>query len=302
MSKWSECQRYLPHVLALNSRLRSSPSLVPDTRLAELFLYAGWYLYERRAPELAIPLLSTARCVYDEKEVKEDWFLWSRILSAFGCVLFECSRYKESESYFRQALMIRLENVAADDILLAHGYQDTALPLSRQGRYLEAIELQKKALDIISRNSDNFTKRDMTFHVHHNMARTYEASGFPEEGLRLHFHQGDEFGSGLRTEMSESGAVNLYAIGNCHLALGNREKGIQYHARALKIRLSLVGNQGFHYGISLHKMGCILQSDNQNRQSLEAFQSAANIFSQAHEATRELSLTLYRLSLVERLI
>ncbi|KAH6989252.1 hypothetical protein BKA56DRAFT_727761 [Ilyonectria sp. MPI-CAGE-AT-0026] len=300
MQWWPECQQCLPHVLALNSLCTKNPNLIPDGRLAELFLYASWYLYEKRSPELAMPLLETAHNVCEREGADADWFLRSRIMSAFGCVLFECSHYQNSERYFRQALAVRLKNVDPDDILLAHGYQDIALPVSGQGRYQEAIELQEKALEIIKLNCDDFTRRDMTFHVHHNMARTYEASGNAQEALRLHFNQGDEFGSGLRTEMSESGAVNLYAIGNCYLSLGDQDKGIQYHSRALKIRLDLVGDQGFYYGISLHKMGCILLASSQIEEAREAFLEAAEIFRHALDAQRELSRTLYRLSVVER--
>lgn len=300
MHRWAECELCLPHLLALNARYRDSRDIVPDCGLSELFLYAGWYLYERRAPEVALPLLTTARAVCERQDSGADWFLRSRILSAFGCVLFECSRYLESEKYFREALDIRLKNVSPTDILLAHGYQDTALALSGQGRFRDAIQLQKKALEIIAENDDEFTRRDMTFHVHHNMARTYEAFGDPAEALRLHFHQGDEFGNGLRKEMSESGAVNLYAIGNCHLALGNRDKGSEYHYRALLIRRKLVGENGFYYGISLHKMGTLLHASGDAAGALDAFQRVAEIFAGALDAQRELSRTKYHLSVVHR--
>ncbi|KAJ8133393.1 hypothetical protein O1611_g240 [Lasiodiplodia mahajangana] len=300
MHRWPECALYLPHLLALQSRYSHSTDITADVRLAELFLYAGWYLYERRAPEVAIPLLNTARNICTQEENHADWFLQSRILSAFGCVLFECSRFEESESFFRQALEIRLRNVSGDDILLAHGYQDTALPVSGQGRFEEALELQRRALDIIEKNNDQFTRRDMTFHVHHNMARTLEASGDFNQALRLHFHQGDEFGNGLRIEASESGAVNLYAIGNCYLALGDHAKGSQYHSRALDIRRRLVGEHGFYYGISLHKIGHILHNVGDHSAAIDAFQAAVEIFKGALDAQRELCRTLYHLSVAER--
>jgi tetratricopeptide (TPR) repeat protein len=239
MHRWAECEAALPQLLALESRCDSTPDLVLDIQLAELFLYAGWYLYERRAPEVAIPLLNRARKVVEDENNGADWFLKSRILSAFGFVLFECSRYAESEHYFREALAIRLDNAPSDDILLAHSYQDTALPVSGQVRYQEAIDLQTKALEIVEQSQDDFTRRDMMFHIHHNMARTYEAAGNAEEALKLHLHQGDEFGNGLRLEMSESGAVNLYSIGNCHLALGNQERGIHYHSRGAQNSLAV---------------------------------------------------------------
>ncbi|KAH8764183.1 hypothetical protein F5883DRAFT_645709 [Diaporthe sp. PMI_573] len=128
------------------------------------------------------------------------------------------------------------------------------------------------------------------------MARTYEAAGNAEEALKLHLHQGDEFGNGLRLEMSESGAVNLYSIGNCHLALGNQERGIHYHSRALKIRLQLVGEHGFYYGISQHKMECILKSSGQTSEVIAAFQTAEATFANALDAQREHARTLYHLT------
>jgi len=36
-------------------------------------------------------------------------------------------------------------------------YQDAALPASGQGRFKDDLELQRKALEIIKKNDDNFT-------------------------------------------------------------------------------------------------------------------------------------------------
>src|SRR5207244_445538 len=108
-----------------------------------------------------------------------------RTVSAFVCVLFECSRFEESERFFRQALDIRLRNITLDNILLVHGYQDTALPVPGQGRLEEALELQRKALKIIENNNGPFTRRDMACHVHQNMALTLEASGDLKQVLHL---------------------------------------------------------------------------------------------------------------------
>lgn len=299
MHRWPECEKLLPHLLALNSRSLDSTDLELDARLAELFLYGSWYLYERRLPELSLPLLETAKKICENSSTGIDWFLKARTLSCFGCVLFECSKYQDSEKFFRKALEIRLKNVEDSDILLAHGYQDVALPVTAQGRYDEAIELQKRALAVVELNGDDFTRRDMTFHIHHNMARTYEAAGQPEMGLTLHFNQGDEFGDGLRTEMSESGAVNLYAIGNCYLAQNN-PIGIEYHTRALKIRKQLVGERGFYYGVSLHKMGCILYEGGNFAEAGDAFEQARDIFSNSLDAQRELARSTYFLSVVNR--
>ncbi len=302
MHQWTECERYLPHLLALNNRFLDCPSLDPGNDIIELFLYGSWYLYERRLPELALPLLKTACGITNKKENTVDWFFKSRIEQCLGCVLFECSRFKESEVAFRNALAIRLANVSENDILLAHGYQDTALPVTAQRRYNEALELQRKALKVIEQNTDEFTRRDMMFHVHHNMARTLEATGSAEhvrEALALHFRQGDPFGDGLRQEMSESGAVNLYAIGNCYLALGE-EEGVDYHTRALKIRKQLVGDRGFYYGISLHKMGRILFDKGSFFEAQDAFEHARSIFENALDGDRELARTLWYLSAVKR--
>ncbi|EME41018.1 hypothetical protein DOTSEDRAFT_56068 [Dothistroma septosporum NZE10] len=317
MHAWSDCQKYLPHLIALNARAEKNDSLLGSPALAELFLYGGFYLYERRRPEDGIPLLMTAAKVCDAMTSGIDWFIRARIAECFGSLRFECSKFQESEADYRTALQIRLDALGhdSDDILLAHGYNGPALPITAQGRYSEALDLQQQALDIISKCTDDFTKRDMTFHLYHNMGRTLEAAGRPEEALRLHFHFGDEFGNGLRQPDSESGAVNQYAVGNCFLALaaskntpgssgGSDEysKGVEYHTKALRTRRALVGEQGFYYGISLHKMGCIFQMDGSLNEAADAFLKASEIFSGALDAQRELARSFYRLSLVKRLL
>lgn len=147
----------------------------------------------------------------------------------------------------------------------------------------------------------------MTFHMNHNMGRTLEAANRPEEALKLHFYYGDPFGAGPRQEQSESGAVNLYAIGNCYLAIpdtsgtDNFGKGVEYHTRALRIRKEVLGEQGFYYGISLHKTGCILQEDHSMlKEAADTFSKVAVIFRGALDAQRELARSLYRLSVVKQ--
>ena len=296
MHRWAECELYLPHVLALESRCNDSPSLNLPPQLAELFFHASWYLYERRLPELALPLLRTARKVYEI--YNNDPFLKSRIFAALGIVCLETGNVKESLLFFKDVIDIRTTHMPDDVLLLAYAYGDMAYALAAVSRFDECFDLYKKALDIVEDCNDDFTRRDMLFHFHHNMGRAYEKLGNPQEALRHYFHQGDVQGNGLRIEKSNSGTVNLYAVGNAYLALGD-PCGVDYHTRALKLRKELVGDHYFT-AISLHKMGCILYDSGSYAEADEAFEQALSIFQASYEARGEMSRTMYHWSLVKR--
>ena len=145
---------------------------------------------------------------------------------------------------------------------------------------------------------DDFTPRDMMFHIHHNMARAYEALGNPVEALRLHLDQGDAQGNGLRKENTASGAVNLYAIGNCYLNLGD-SRGVDYHIKALKIREALVGDD-YLTAISLHKMGVIMYQGGSLEEASNLLERAKGIFESSTDAKREVSRTAFHWSFVKR--
>jgi hypothetical protein len=105
--------------------------------------------------------------------------------------------------------------------------------VTAQRRYNKALELQRKALEVIEQNTDDFTRRDMMFHIHHDMCRTLEAAGGAERVLEapvLPCHQGDPFGNELRQETSESGVVNPYAIGTATSPWVKRKMSTVTHA------------------------------------------------------------------------
>jgi tetratricopeptide (TPR) repeat protein len=62
----------------------------------------------------------------------------------------------------------------------------------------------------------------------------------------------------------------------------------------------LVGEHGFYYRISQHKVGCILKLSGQTSEAIAAFQTAEAIFANALDSQREHARTLYHLASAER--
>ncbi|KAK6954152.1 hypothetical protein Daesc_004114 [Daldinia eschscholtzii] len=216
----SQYEIFLPHLLALNDRYRGSPEIIADLRLAELFLYAGWYLYERRIPKVAIPLLTTARTICDAENSGANWILRSRILGMFGCVLFQCSMYEESEDYLRKALVLQLENMRPDDTLLAHEYHNLSLLASGKGKHENAIGLEKKAMWIADKNGHGATHPDMPGH--------------------------DEVVTSAQCILSDSQrelSWTLYHFSRAHTGLYMREQAKEYLDAAWRLRTRLTGEK-----------------------------------------------------------
>ena len=160
---WLDYQRMLPQLLALHSQYTNSETLVANSEFAELMFYRGWYLVERQETVVALPLLRTAKKIYDQNDPTPNWFIYSRILQGLGGHYLTDCQYKVAESYYRQALEIGQSHTNPENVLLAHLNQCIGLSLTGQGRYTEAITFQNKALAIADKSEDDFTRRDMTF-------------------------------------------------------------------------------------------------------------------------------------------
>ncbi|KAI1482964.1 P-loop containing nucleoside triphosphate hydrolase protein [Daldinia eschscholtzii] len=220
----SQYEILLPHLLALNDRYKDSPEIIADLRLAQLFLYAGRYLYEKRVPEVAIPLLTTACTICDAENSGANWILRSRILSMFGCVLFQCSMYEESEVCLRKALALQLENMESDDTLLAHEYRNLSLLISGQAKHETPIGLEKEALDFAEKNSQHATYSDMPGHdAPVREVVTSTKCILPNSQRELSW--------------------TLYHLSRVYTGLDMREQAMEYLDAAWKLRARLTGEK-----------------------------------------------------------
>ncbi|UZP40479.1 hypothetical protein NXS19_008295 [Fusarium pseudograminearum] len=313
---WPLCSLYLPHVLALEARCRDASYLDPPSGFVQLFFHASWYLYERRLSEFAFPLLETARSICAQNGDTDPWF--PKLMTAYGCVCLEADRLEEPADWFSKVVTIYRANYEREQKeasqtegehtwLLAISLSDWGCACTGIGQYDRAEELFKEGLSVMKGVSNKHTYKEWSVHISHNLSRLYTHMGIPEESIKLQFEYGDEFADGLIVENTQRGALFLYGIGNSYLGLAlkdntesaqNRDRGFEFHRRALRIRQQVCGEQ-FVTAISLHKIGMLLYQTGDFEGACETLEHAIGIFKQSFMATREKARSLFYMSLVK---
>ena len=252
----------------------------------------GRYFIERRSFKDAERLFTVTKEVCKAHGLN-DWQLAQFVQRSLGGILLESSAFRcEKAVQIFQGVVAQYEGTfEPEDPILAVTYADLAQALTARGEYDEAITLCERALVIVSKIEDMRSRRDTMFHIHHNMARVYEMKSLSDEALRLHFHEGDAQGNGLRQEQSVYGAWNLYAIGNS-LQLQRNRRAMEFHTKALNIRQQLLGNH-YYTAISYHKLGHLHLKDGAFENANEDFEKAHRILSApSGDSEAELARTL----------
>ena len=298
-TSWRECQILLPHVEAVIIRCRAENMQLPSD-FVPVLCACGRYLIERRSFKDAERLFTVTKEVCKAHGLN-DWQLAQFVQRSLGGILLESSAFRCEEAVqIFQGVVAQYEGtLEPEDPILAVTYADLAQALTARGEYDEAITLCERALVIVSKIEDMRSRRDTMFHIHHNMARVYEMKGLPDEALRLHFHEGDAQGNGLRQEQSVYGAWNLYAIGNS-LQLQRDRRAMEFHTKALNIRQQLLGDH-YYTAISYHKLGHLHLEDGAFEDANEDFEEAHRILSApSGDSEAELARTLWYWSLVKK--
>ena len=301
---WSTCALYLPHVVALEIRYRESPPIDAPQGMVHLFFQASWYLYERRMSESAIALLETSLKICARNGNTDPSY--PKVLTAYGCIEFEMGHVDMGIKYCAEVVDLYRQRENPRDFLMAASLSDMAWMYVNKD-LPKAIEYYTEALEIANSLENPEERKDWSVHIGHNFSRAYIELGQPEKALELQFLHGDEFANGMLSESSQRGAYFLYGIGNAYLLLGRqkgingaeeRQKGIDFHMRALRARNELCGE---HYvtALSLHKIGIIMREIGNLEAAESSLEHAARIFENGFAADGEKARTTYHLSLVK---
>lgn len=141
---WGQCERLLPHILTCAATIPEHPQ---DRDLAELFLKAGYYLYERfqdnqaellhqRALRLLEQLLGS-----EHPQVAESLCKLAFLHRAQG-------KYEQAEPLFWQALRLFEQALGPEHLQVADPLTGLAILCKAQGKYEQAEPLYQRALQI----------------------------------------------------------------------------------------------------------------------------------------------------------
>ena len=141
---WKQCERLLPHLLAVAETI---PDEAGDAILAELLRKAAYYLYERAQYEQAERLYQRTLSILERLGGPECGDL-ARPLSNLATLYIRYARYDQAETFFLRALHIREQTLGPEHPTTARSLNNLAILYKEQGKSQQAEALYQHALRI----------------------------------------------------------------------------------------------------------------------------------------------------------
>jgi len=162
-SKWSQCDRLLPHALVCAKW--TEDELAPTVGVAELLHKAGMYLVKRGQYTGAETLQVRVLSIYEQLFGDENPTTASA-LHNLAYIYFKQDKYSQSEPLYQQALAIQEKTLEAGHPDITRSLNNLAFLYTKQGNLRLAESLIRRALSIqvinLEAGRDDFTR---TFHT-----------------------------------------------------------------------------------------------------------------------------------------
>jgi tetratricopeptide (TPR) repeat protein len=330
-ASWLQCERILPHAIAVLNALPADSAFLPAGRVADR---CGFYLRERgdyrsaeplqvralaileRAlspddPELAVAVRDLAvlynlQARYREAEplhlralaIQEtalglDDPEVARTLNNLGNLCYEEGRLEEAGLHFFQALGIREKALGPDHPRLATSLNNVAFIYSEQGRNDEAEPLLLRAIDIIERVSGP-DHPDVAMSLH-NLANVYYELGIREKPEPLHIK-----GLGIREKAlgpeHPDVAKSLTDLARFYWRERRYRESEPLNLRALSLRERMLGPDHPEVAITLNDLALLYESLGRLGEAVQLLTRALTIresrMGADHPATRALRARL----------
>lgn len=264
---WSQCERLLPHVLALIEHQDSSA--MPEA-WAWLLNRMGVYVEARGDSSLGMAMLERAR---DFAVQSGDRGLLGTVLNNLGNAVASLGDLDRGIELVEQGLSEKRAGNASP-MILARAIGALGSLARRKGDFAKAIELHREALQLLERDpeADDYVRAAEC----NDIGVCATELGLFDEALAMH-------GRALETFERIQGANGL-EVGRTHAALallhqetGNLGKALAHQERALEILESNLESRHPDLGPLLSQLGLILIDLDRNEEAREVLERALSI-------------------------
>lgn len=238
--------------------------------LADIFLEKGEYAAAQQQYSLALEAF--------QKKGKQS-AQTALALNGLGECLSKKNHCEQADSYYRQALRIRLQLFGEMHPSVADAYNNLANCLVQKGQYIDALALHQKTLEI--RQKALPTEHPDLATSHNNLGNCYLLTGNYQEALQ-------HFETSLCIRQKAFGADHpktaqvLNNLGNCFASMGLRGEAIRYYEAALKVRRSRFGSSHPGVATALENIGDLHFDNGDYIAALDVFREAYNIQQNVH--------------------
>ncbi|KAJ5626813.1 tetratricopeptide and DUF676 domain protein [Penicillium herquei] len=302
-----ECRALTPHVISLErhyqdfcyNRRRTVKSTLGALMFGESFISiladAGWFLYETGQWETAQKLFETGQTICQETFGDCPNPLTALIHNNLGVVCDSQYLPEKSLTHFMKALSIREVCLESDDPEMGNSYSNYGHGLIELGRYSEAQEYYKSAIDVHERSATpSFDLLEGAYSCMGTsmlyLNKHQEAEYWIEKAIDQHrFFKGANFFV----------ALTLFGLANLRIKQRRWKEAEMLVRESLTQRRDILGPNARLVGVSYHHLGFILDKEGNIKQAIDALRHAVSIFrvpGQSHPGL--LQRSILKLSLV----
>jgi tetratricopeptide (TPR) repeat protein len=259
---WSQCERYLPHVLACMSAIEQRELPLIHYALS-LFYRAGQYLYERGQYSDAVPLCERALIALELVLELEDLRMVTP-LTILAVLYKSLGKYEQAEPLYQRALAIREQQLGIEHVNVAASLTNLGELYHTQKKYEQAEPLYQRALVIAERQVA--VRQFGVSAILHNLASLYgdqekyeQAEPLYQRALALREQQ-------LGAEHPET-ARTLNNLASLYEAQGKYEQAEPLYQRALVIREQQLGAEHPNTADTLNHLATLYQAQKKYEQA-----------------------------------
>jgi tetratricopeptide (TPR) repeat protein len=259
--EWPQCERWISHVISVNETANSfHGSLRPREQLAELFLDAAIYLWERGLLDSGKKLILAAKEICERQRVDEG--LKSDVYAFHATFLAESGDLEGALVYFEKQAQNRRDNLTAirvrkkcdptivDDIQLANAFNNLA------GIYFALNQLEKAELynELSLKIKEHWRHEGELDYLlslsYSNIANVYGRQGRWDEAAN-YYAESLEASKNSRDTLKR--ALTYHNFGCMRLAQGQSAAARDLLSEAFQLRSEKLGNH-FDTANTLHML------------------------------------------------
>lgn len=265
---WSQCERYIAHVLACLPLLEQTGSTFPEA--GEVLFRAGSYLLARGRLAAAEPLLEQA-VEWMEQGTDSDACALLERLEKQAELYWMQGKYEQTERLLQRVLVLEEQELGASHPRIAATLHVLGMVYWSQGKYEQAEQLHLQAMHVQEQTTEPSTPQ--MAEALHSLGVLYYSQGKYEQAEALH-----QRALGIREEllgsMHPETASSLNALGLLYYSQGKYDQAEPLLRRALAVREEQLGVEHPDIGASLNNLAALYWSQRKYEQAEPLYQRA----------------------------
>lgn len=271
---WTQCERYITHVLACLPLLEQTGNAFPEA--SELLFKAGSYLLARGRLGEASPLLEQAVRLTQRLPVVNAGVLLERLEKQAELCWMQ-GKYELTEQLLLRVLELEEQELGASHPRLAETLNNLGTLYWAQGKYEQAEPLHLRALHILEQASASFPAQ--LAETLHNLGVLHYSQGQYEQAETLHQRALMIREQALGANHPDT-ASSLNALGLLYWKLWKYAQAEPLLKRALTIREQQLGADHPDIGASLNNLAAVYTAQQKYEQAEPLYQHGLRVHEQ----------------------